>query len=397
MRSNSPDLRREARWPGGRYGWCVSTNLRDEIERVLVAWDAHEVSVGAPPVIDYDCRPVRDSADAIGRVHAYQELQRLHADADGELASRIDCHIAYLGALLGERQPLGEYVRRTQGCEVSAWSDEYVAWRGEQARAAMANLGISWGTTTRDDLLDAENTLTTGETPAALRAAADEYEPSIRKATGTTAEYTLTIETADVDAYWAYWLDGAGKNARLRLNMRNARFTDVQARQFALHEILGHALQSASYSARCVDEDVPWVRLLSVHANHQMLLEGLAQAWPLFVAADDEALVAHVKLDHYLQLVRAELHLAINDGVSVADCLAHAKARVPFWTAEAVGRTLTDRGADTMLRSYQWAYPAGVDWFVTLAETNDTETIADVLTAAYRRPLTPQDLQRLRP
>jgi hypothetical protein len=51
-----------------------------------------------------------------------------------------------------------------------------------------------------------------------------------------------------VDAYWAYWLDGAGQRVRLRLNMPNATFTKVQARQFALHEVLGHGLQGASIS-----------------------------------------------------------------------------------------------------------------------------------------------------
>nr|CTQ91499.1 hypothetical protein [Kibdelosporangium sp. MJ126-NF4] len=352
--------------------------------------------MGAPPVIDYDCRPNRDEADTIGRVQAYQELSRLKEAADEDLARRIDCHLVYLGALLGERLPLGEYVQRTQGCAVTGWTDEYVAWRGERARAAMAGLGIAWGPTTRGDLLDTENDLTAEEIPDALRTAAVEFEPLVRKATGTTADYNLTIETADVDAYWSYWLDGSGKDARLRLNMRNARFTDVQARQFALHEILGHALQSASYAARCLAEDVPWVRVLSVHADHQMLLEGLAQAWPLFVAPEDEVLIAHVAVDHYLQLVRAQLHIAINDGTSVADCVAHARACVPFWSDEVIGRVLTDRGADPLLRSYQWAYPAGVDWFVTLAETNDAKTIDDVLTAAYRAPLTPRELQQLR-
>ncbi|MBE1464170.1 hypothetical protein [Kibdelosporangium phytohabitans] len=370
----------------------MSTNLRDEIERVLVAWDAYEVSVGAPPVVDFDCRPSLDGAEAIGRVQAYQELAGLRQAAAEDLAGRVDCHLAYLGALLGERLPLRDYVRRTQGCDVTGWSDDYVTWRGDQAREAMARLGISWGSATRDDLLDSEHNLTVDEIPDALRKAADEFEPLVRKATGTTADYNLTIETDNVDAYWSYWLDGSGKDARLRLNMRNARFTDVQARQFALHEILGHALQCASYSARCLSEDVPWVRILSVHADHQVLLEGLAQAWPLFVAPEDEALVAHVKLDHYLQLVRGELHIAINDGVSVADCLAHARARVPFWGDEVIGRVLGDRGADSLLRSYQWAYPAGVDWFVKLAETGDAETITDVLTAAYRSPLTPGEL-----
>jgi hypothetical protein len=371
----------------------VATSLRDEIEDVLVAWNAHEISVGAPPVIDYDCRPATGTVREInGRVHAYQELLRLKAEATGDLAGRIDCHITYLGALLGERLPLREYVQRTQGCEVVGWSGEYVTWRGEQARKAMEDLGIQWGTGTKRDLLDSEQNLTVEEIPDALRAAAARFEPLVRKATGTTAPYNLTIETANVDAYWSYWLDGAGLDARLRLNMRNARFTDVQARQFSLHEILGHALQSASYSARCRVEDVPWVRLLSVHADQQVLLEGLAQALPLFVAPDDEPLIAHLRLDHYLQLVSAELHLAINEGRSVAECLAHAKARVPFWPDETIGRMLTDRSADVLLRSYQWAYPAGADWFVSLAETRDSQAVSAVLRAAYRSPLRPSDL-----
>lgn len=375
----------------------MATSLRDEIEDVLDAWNAYEISVGAPPVIDYDCRQGKGDVGKVnGRVHAYQELLRLKAEATDDLADRIDCHLAYLGALLGERLPLREFVRRTQGVEVAGWSSEYVTWRGEQARKAMQDLGIEWGPTTRRDLLDSEQNLTADEIPDALRAAAAKFEPLVRKATGTTAPYNLSIETADIDAYWSYWLDGAGQDARLRLNMRNARFTDVQARQFSLHEILGHALQSASYSARCCAEDVPWVRVLSVHANHQVLLEGLAQALPLFVAPDDEALIAHLRLDYYLQLVSSELHLAINDDVSVSDCLEHAKQRVPFWPDETIGRMLSDRSTDVLLRSYQWAYPAGADWFVTLAETNDSEIIAQVLQAAYRSPLTPGQLAMIR-
>lgn len=79
-----------------------------------------------------------------------------------------------------------------------------------------------------------------------------------------------------MDAYWSYWLDGSGQDVRLRLNLKNAPVTEVRARQFALHEVLGHGLQSASLAARCQHDDVPWVRLLSVHAPHQVMLEGRA-------------------------------------------------------------------------------------------------------------------------
>jgi hypothetical protein len=170
----------------------------------------------------------------------------------------------------------------------------------------------------------------------------------------------------------------------------------VRARQFALHEVLGHGLQCASLAARCQEVDVPWVRLLSVHAPYQVMLEGLAQVMPLFVTPDDAALEARVRLDHYAQLVRAELHLAINNGATVRECVGHARARVPYWTDEDIGNELSDRGTDPLLRSYLWSYPAGIDWFVALAEADPT-AIRKVLHAAYREPLTPTDLVALWP
>ena len=73
-----------------------------------------------------------------------------------------------------------------------------------------------------------------------------------------------------------------------------ARFSALRARQFALHEVPGHGLQYARLAARCAQESVPWVRLLSVFAPHQVLFEGLAQALPLLVTPDDPALTARV-------------------------------------------------------------------------------------------------------
>lgn len=379
-----------------------AARLRDDIEQLLYSWNAFELSVGAPPVIDYDCRPDKGQIEDVqGRVQVYFELERLRAEAISigadSLAQRVDCHLAYIGALLGERQPLDIFVRRTQGCGATGWSDEYITWRGEQARKAMEEIGVSWGSRTWNDLLQSEQSLSSEEAPDFIREAATQFESAVKSVTGAKAPYRLTIETTDVDAYWEYWLDGSGQDARLRLNLRQAAFTDVQARQFALHEVLGHALQSASYSARCIEHDVPWVRILSVHAEHQVLLEGLAQALPLFVASDDVALIARVKLDYFLQLVRAESHVAINNGVVVSDCVRQAKARVPFWLEEPIGRSLADRSTDPLLRSYQWAYPAGADWFVSLAESDAPDTISKVLNTAYREPLTPDQLTELWP
>lgn len=55
-----------------------------------------------------------------------------------------------------------------------------------------------------------------------------------------------------------YWLDGTGHRIRLRLNLRHASLTKIAARQFALHEVLGHGLQGASWTRRCATNEVAW-------------------------------------------------------------------------------------------------------------------------------------------
>jgi hypothetical protein len=331
----------------------------------------------------------------------YSTLTALSARAADEgdeiCAEQLRAHLAYLGAVLGERPPLGDYLTATQGCPAAGWPDEYVTAVGERAHAALADIGILWDATTDSQLRETEGPVDAADAPEMIRAAGIEAEPAVRALAQTDAPYTLEITTADVDAYWSYWLDGTGQNVRLRFNLRNATFTEARIRQFALHEILGHALQCASYTATASRTDVRWPRLLSVHVPYQVLLEGIAQAMPLFVTPDDTPVTARVRLDHYLQLVRAELHQAINAGARVTECAEHARARVPFWTESTIADALTDRGNDPQLRSYLWAYPAGIDWFVNLADTADTDTVGKVFRAIYAQPLTPHQLTQLWP
>lgn len=375
--------------------------LRDEVETVVRGWHRHEVQRGGRAVVDFDCYPVETAVEPLSRLAAlsrFEELlQTASQEGDPRLAQVVAAHRGYLRCLLGERPPLETYVRETQGVEAGGWSEEYVERVGARAHEHLFDLGVGWDGRTDQVLNELEGHLDPDDAEEAIRGAATELEPLVREVSGSTAPYQLTVQATSMDAYWAYWLDGSGSEVRLRLNLRRARFTTVQARQFALHEVLGHGLQSASFADRCRTEDVPWVRLLSVHGPHQVLLEGLAQALPLFVTPKDTALVARVRLAHFTQLVSAQLHLAINAGTPVAECAARAKAQVPFWTDEHIGDLLTDRGVDPQLRSYLWAYPAGIDWFVRLFDQGGGELHRVVLREAFRQPLTPNDLEALWP
>jgi hypothetical protein len=376
--------------------------LRDDVEALLTGWDAHERERGAAPVIDFDCRPEdeRDAAKVTDRLAVLARVEALLVDTEAageqQLVSRLTADRAYLRALLGEREPLATYVEQTQGAPARGWPGDYVDRVRADALGALTAVDVDWGAGTADALETAEGPLAVEDAGNEISAQADELENAVRQTVGTTSPFRLTVELVDIDAYWSYWLDGSGDHARLRINRRRARFTQVRARQFALHEVLGHGLQYASFSDRCAHEAAPWVRILSVHAPEQTLLEGLAQALPLFVLPDDELLTARVRLEHYLQLVRAELHLAVNSDTPAADCLRHAQTQVPWWTTEDIADLLHDRSVSPLLRSYLWSYPAGIDWFVRLADAPPSVS-AKVLHEAYRQPLRPTDLAALWP
>ena len=380
-----------------------SLRIRDEAETVLRSWNLLEIERGAPPVIDFDCHPTSEViARADSRLAVRAQLTNLVAAAqdsvdEQHLAKRLLASITYLDALLGLRAPLGDYIRITQGCSAVGWPDEYLDSVRETACAHLAGLGVAWNGDTARELQATEGELDPADAAATIQQYAQELEDKVRQAVGSSAPYELSVEHVDLDVYWAYWLDGAGSRVRMRINKRRASFTEVQARQFALHEILGHGLQCASYTQKCGTEDVSWLRMTSVHAQQQVLLEGLAQAMPLFILPHDERLIARVRLAHYMELARAQLHIAINMGTDISTCSKRAKQLVPFWTDENVGDMLSDRSADPLLRSYLWAYPAGIDWFVNLADNATAEEHRRVLHRSYQEPLTPNDLHALWP
>jgi hypothetical protein len=126
------------------------------------------------------------------------------------------------------------------------------------------------------------------------------------------------------------------------------------------------------------------------------MLEGLAQAWPLFLLPDDKVLITRVRLALYTQLVLSQAHRALNAGTPALECADYLRACVPWWTDKTISGYLTDRGTSPEHRSYMWAYPAGFDWFAALAEA-DAKVSREVLHAAYREPATPTDLAELWP
>jgi hypothetical protein len=375
--------------------------LRDAVEEAVRRWDALERSHGEAPVIDFDCAPPADKPSPFNnRFAALDQLTRLRVEADAQhqpvLSAYLDAHLAYLCALMGQQLPFGEYISVTQGCAPHGWTRDYVEQRAGIAKDALGSLGISWDEHTWRNLRAVSEQLPASEVGAAIADYADKHESSVRRLVDTDANFNLTIEDVEVDAYWSYWLDGSGHDTRLRINKNKASFSHVDAYRFALHEVLGHALQYSSLTAQAEANTVEWPRILAVHCPHQILFEGLAQVLPWIASPDDEIVVARTRIDHFMNLIRGQIHILINNSVTAADCRDLAHRQVPWWTDDEIARELYDRSRNPQFRSYLWSYPVGMDWFVRLVEAGGA-TPTEVLREAYKRPLTPSELHELWP
>jgi hypothetical protein len=374
-------------------------HLRDAVEEAIRRWDALERSRGEAPVIDFDCAPPAEKPQPfVHRFAALDILSRLRVEANSQhqpaLGVQLDAHIVYLRALIGEQLPFDQYISLTQGCQPRGWTQDYIEQRASIAKDALMPLGISWDEHTWKNLRAVSEQLPAAEVGAAIAQYARKHESSVRQLVNTVAEFNLSIEDVEIDAYWSYWLDGAGHDTRLRINKTNASFSRIDAYRFALHEVLGHALQYSSLTAQAETRAVEWPKILAVHCPHQILFEGLAQVLPWIASPDDEVVIARTRIDHFMNLVRGQIHILINSGATAADCRNLAQRQVPWLTDEEVARELYDRSRNPQLRSYLWSYPAGIDWFIRLVEEGGI-TLTEVLREAYRWPLTPSELHKL--
>lgn len=376
-------------------------HLRDAVEEAVRRWDALERSRGESPVIDFDCAPPAEKPSPFdNRFAALDALTQLRTEADAQhqpiLRAHLDAYIAYLSALIGQQLPFDEYISLTQGCMPRGWTRDYIEERAESTKGALVSLGVLWDEHTWTNLGALSEQLPAADVSSAIAEYAAKYESSVRQLVDTNTDFNLTVKEVDVDAYWSYWLDGAGHDARLRINRKKASFSRIDAYRFALHEVLGHALQYSSLTAEAESNTVDWPRILAVHCPHQVLFEGLAQVLPWMASPNDEIVCARTRLDHFMNLIRGQIHILVNSGATAVDCRDVARRHVPWWTDQEIARELYDRSRNPQFRSYLWSYPAGMDWFVRLIEAGGT-TPTEVVREAYKRPLTPSELHELWP
>ena len=88
---------------------------------------------------------------------------------------------------------------------------------------------------------------------------------------------------------------------------------------------------------------------IAASASADAIREAAADLEPSVRAATgstaDYDLTARVRLDHYHQLVRGQLRLALAAGEPIRSLAQRARRSVPYWTDTQIADLLTDRGA----------------------------------------------------
>jgi len=373
--------------------------LRDEVDGIVRTWHMYEVARGGAPIIDYDLQPHdHEPAPPASTDEVVARLQDVAArTTDTQLLEYVNAHIAFGQALTSGNWLFADFVKMTQGVWPRRWPPGDVEKSRSSAASHLAQLGIELGPQTRSMLNDLDRPLQSSEVEVAILEAASDLRPQVSGLVGELAPFDVEILLVqDPSVYWAYWIDGAGSKARLRINESNASFTDVTAVQFALHEVLGHAAQAAGWARELSKEPDAWPRTSCLHTPQQVILEGWAQALPLYLETEDHRLTARVRLLHYVQISLAQAHMNLQEGASPDRVRDWLREQLPWLSAIEIDTAIRDRLVDPQTVTYLWSYPVGLDWFIRLRDSGLAAS-ADLRSVMYRQSLSPIDAQRLSP
>jgi hypothetical protein len=97
------------------------------------------------------------------------------------------------------------------------------------AEAQLAELGISRDKPIDDQLDALDPPLAFDNMEQTFRSMLDDHRHSLEAIIDEPVAFELAIVGIEVDDYWSYWVDGTGRQFRLRLNRERASFSRSEA------------------------------------------------------------------------------------------------------------------------------------------------------------------------
>ncbi len=383
------------------------------ISRFYHRWHALERAQGADDgrILDFDFCPREHLVDLeppfAHRLEALRHLKALQVDVISASPSRFVNHAfmiqklrgaeTYLRALMGERIPFRRCLKTMMGIEPLPVPRTELSLKRRELEARLDRIGIAFSPDAAP-LFEQRMMLRAVETlEADLRKEATLWTQRLGTRLGLRSIPEYTIESAEVDAYWANWIDGSREEGiRLQINRhRRIGYHKYAATTFALHEIGGHALHVLELAAAAERGEIDSAALnFTVHSCEAVQMEGLAQSL-LFLSTEEgevpeEALLGQeLKAYHGALINNAQIELEA--GAPLERVVEQTLRDAPFMCPSKLLAVLRDRGRHPLYRAYIFAYAPGRRLFMRMSGRPDHERMA-FLKQMYTALWTPRQI-----
>jgi hypothetical protein len=382
----------------------LTDDLDTALTSLLMGWHRLERGLKDQDIIDFNLIGRHSKTTFKSRLQVLDEIKRLRPlvhDDKSPAAKRLSAHETYLRALMGEKTSFPDYILNTQGIPVRVFSNTYLAKRRGGLERMLAELNISFDDKTPDAFRQKEKSVPISRSPNEFSSMLTTHRKYVEAITSTKFAFDIKMEFVSLDKYWTYWVDGVTNKFRLRFNRHKIKhpFTRSQVTQYVYHELLAHCGQMSGWRSQIkAGKLAKYFGLTTVHSPEQFLLEGVAQTLPLFIKnadTEDPFLRARVYLSHYRSLVNNNVHIMINDGRSIEECVAYVARHIPYEADADIAPGLASRANNILFRSYQFVYPSSFDFFVDCAERLPDHAARQLISTTYRWPCTFDQLTHL--
>jgi hypothetical protein len=381
----------------------LTRSAHERLIEALIAWDKLERENHSNAILDFNLLDGSDIAEKSyrNRLEVLQDLELMASSiTDDKVEKRVTAHITYLRALMGQQFDFETYIRKTQRLPLVFYEDDYIHLHAEKTRKTIEALNGPFDSSVFDHLNKLESTLPSGDVEDYFQESFRRHKSFLWQQVQSEVDFPVKIETVDVDAYWWCWVDTWQQQFRLRINTKHGNYTPTKALLMVYHELLAHCCQMAIWKEQIAQGKMDRIwGLTTVHSPEQFLFEGIAQTLPLFIPIEqtqNPILQARLRLSHFGSLINNNLHVMINEGKSVEECLDYARQLAPWMKPEDIAEDLASRSNNILFRSYQYVYPGSFDFFLTLADTLSTERKKEFLATCYHEVLYYEDLEGYR-
>ena len=388
-----------------RYSLSQEKDL--ELCQVLAGWDRFESKIQGPSIIDFNLPGFSDQSAEThygARAEVLTDLVRLQNDpeviANPLVSKKMRAQEAFLRNLMGEHWDFFDYIEATQGFTPRLFTEQELSAQRNEMTEALSDLDITDDANLEKNLEAADDKIPEAEIGRFYRRIADRNTEVLEPIIGTVPYFNFKVEFADVDAYWSNWVDGEKMDYRLQFNRRNVKEHLVgPSSLLAFHEISSHLLQAAILNRQIGQGTVPrCMGLTTVHGPEQFQSEGLAQSLTYFLDTADSQnpfLIAKREISQYKWMVDNNLHIMINTGSTIEECVTYGREYMPFKPRIQIAHSLSSKVNNPQFRCYEHVYGASAFFFKEIAQRADGQQKTALLNRIYNEwliaPLNPAD------